>query len=264
MKINTALILCAGFGKRLNPLTLKTPKPLLKLNNTTVLESCINVIMKLGIEKIFLNTFHLSEQIFNFVKSKNFPIDIQIIKDGGEILNTGGGILNMSNHFQENDFLIFNPDTLWDEKYVEEINEMKNFYFLNDLNNILLVTNKKSYQSQTSIPWSECHGIDLCLISPENQFRRILNSIFLKKNISPNVLIESNSLIHLFSHVSSSSLSTIMPGSFAKQFNFNNEISFLELTSPSIFHHVGGVYIKDKGPSPIKDRFIKYLNSIDK
>ena len=143
MKINTALILCAGFGKRLNPLTLKTPKPLLKLNNTTVLESCINVIMKLGIEKIFLNTFHLSEQIFNFVKSKNFPIDIQIIKDGGEILNTGGGILNMSNHFQENDFLIFNPDTLWDEKYVEEINKMQNFYFLNNLNNILLVTNKK-------------------------------------------------------------------------------------------------------------------------
>ena len=35
MKIDTALILCAGFGKRLNPLTLKTPKPLLKINNKT-------------------------------------------------------------------------------------------------------------------------------------------------------------------------------------------------------------------------------------
>ena len=42
MKINTALILCAGLGKRLNPLTLGTPKPLLKLNNITILESCIN------------------------------------------------------------------------------------------------------------------------------------------------------------------------------------------------------------------------------
>ena len=38
MKINTALILCAGLGKRLNPLTLDTPKPLLKLNNITILE----------------------------------------------------------------------------------------------------------------------------------------------------------------------------------------------------------------------------------
>ena len=40
MKINTALILCAGLGKRLNPLTYDTPKPLLKLNNITILESC--------------------------------------------------------------------------------------------------------------------------------------------------------------------------------------------------------------------------------
>ena len=59
MKINTALILCAGFGKRLNPLTLKTPKPLLKLNNLTMLENCINLNVKLGVKKIFLNTFHL-------------------------------------------------------------------------------------------------------------------------------------------------------------------------------------------------------------
>ena len=139
---------------------------------------------------------------------------------------------------------------------VEKLPLYKEKYFL--------VTKKKLYQSQDSISWSKCHEIDLCLISPENQFRRILNSIFQKKNISPNVLIESNSLIHLFSHVSSSDLSTIMPGSFAKQFNFNSEISFLELSDPSIFHDVGGVYIKDKGPSPIKDRFIKYLNSIDK
>ena len=139
---------------------------------------------------------------------------------------------------------------------VEKLPLYKEKYFL--------VTKKKLYQSQASISWSKCHKIDLCLISPENQFRRILNSIFQKKNISPNVLIESNSLIHLFSHVSSSDLSTIMPGSFAKQFNFNSEISFLELSDPSIFHDVGGVYIKDKGPSPIKDRFIKYLTSFDK
>ena len=47
MKINTALILCAGFGERLRPLTLKKPKPLLELNNVTMLESCINTIIKL-------------------------------------------------------------------------------------------------------------------------------------------------------------------------------------------------------------------------
>ena len=47
MKINTALILCAGLGKRLNPLTLTTPKPLLEIENITMLERCINIIKKL-------------------------------------------------------------------------------------------------------------------------------------------------------------------------------------------------------------------------
>ena len=143
MKIKTALILCAGFGKRLNPLTLKTPKPLLELRNITMLESCINLIIKLGVEKIYLNTFHLGGQIFDFIKSKNFPINIEIIEDGKEILNTGGGILNMINHYQDNDYLIFNPDTLWNKNYINEINEMQNFYFSKKLNNILLLTKKQ-------------------------------------------------------------------------------------------------------------------------
>ena len=54
MRINTAFILCAGFGKRLNPLTLDTPKPLIKLDNIAVLETCINLIESLGIQQIIL------------------------------------------------------------------------------------------------------------------------------------------------------------------------------------------------------------------
>ena len=143
MKINTALILCAGLGKRLNPLTLNIPKPLLVLKNISVLERCINMIQELGIKKILLNTFYLENQITEFVKKKNFTIDIEIIEDGKEILGTGGGILNMIRQTQEKDFIILNPDTMWDKNYILEINKMKDFYFSNNLNNILLVTDKK-------------------------------------------------------------------------------------------------------------------------
>ena len=143
MKINTALILSAGFGKRLNPLTLNTPKPLLKLKDTTILESCINLIIKLGVKKVFINTFHLGDQIFKFIKNKKYSIEIQIVDDGKEILDTGGGILNMINHSEASDFLIFNPDTLWNENYLNDINKMQDFYFSNKLNNILLLTNKE-------------------------------------------------------------------------------------------------------------------------
>ena len=144
MRIKTALVLGAGFGKRLNPLTLSTPKPLLKLNNITMLENCINLILKLNIKKVLINTFYLGDQILQYINKKKFPVEINVISDGKEILNTGGGILNLINHSKENDFIVFNPDTLWDEKYFNDIIKMQNFYFLNKLNNILLLTNKNN------------------------------------------------------------------------------------------------------------------------
>ena len=142
MKINTALIMCAGYGKRLNPLTLVEPKPLLKVNEITLLENCINLIKSLAIKKIILNTFYLKEKIESFVEIKKFDLDIKIINDGKKILNTGGGILNMMNSSNDSDFLILNPDTVWNQDYVEKIKDMENFYFTNQIKNILLLVNK--------------------------------------------------------------------------------------------------------------------------
>ena len=143
MKINTALILCAGFGKRLNPLTLETPKPLIELNNVTVLETCINLIESLGIENIIINTFYLGEQIHNFLKNNNFKSEIKVIDDGKKILDTGGGILNMLNHSKDDNVLIFNPDTIWRKSYFDEIIKMEDLYFSNKAKNILLLVNKQ-------------------------------------------------------------------------------------------------------------------------
>ena len=142
MKINTALILSAGFGKRLNPITLTTPKPLLEINNITMLEKCIKLIENLGIKKIIINTFYLKDQISNFLNNKNFNCEIKIIEDGKNILDTGGGILNMMNHSEDNDFLIFNPDTLWQKEYFDEIIKMEEFYFSKKIENILLLVKK--------------------------------------------------------------------------------------------------------------------------
>ncbi len=99
MKINTALILSAGFGERLNPITLKTPKPLLKIKNQTLLDHCINLIKNLNVKKILINSFYLKEQINQFVA--NYDYDIEIIEDGNNILDTGGGILNLIKNSNE-------------------------------------------------------------------------------------------------------------------------------------------------------------------
>ena len=143
MKVKTALILCAGLGKRLNPITLEKPKPLLELNNITLLENTINLIRELGIKKIFLNTFYLKDQIKYYLNNKNFNISINTVEDGPKILDTGGGIKNMINDLNEENFLIFNPDTLWNINYLKSIIQMNEFFENNDIKNILLVVNKK-------------------------------------------------------------------------------------------------------------------------
>ena len=149
MKINTALILCAGFGKRLNPLTIQKPKPLLEVNDITLLENTINLIKNLNILNIKINSFHLKDQIKNFVSKKKFNLDIEIIEDGNVILDTGGGILNLIKESKEKNFIVFNPDTVWNLNYTKTIKEMQNFYFENQIQNLLMVVEKnKSFDKR--------------------------------------------------------------------------------------------------------------------
>ena len=143
-KINTALILCAGYGKRLNPLTLNTPKPLLKVKGISLLENTINLINELGIKNILINTFYLKQQIKEFINNKNFNCKIDIIDDGDSILDTGGGILNLIKKSENENFFVFNPDTIWSKEYIEIIGKMESFYFKNKIQNILLVVKKSN------------------------------------------------------------------------------------------------------------------------
>ena len=149
MKIKTAFILCAGFGKRLNPITLKTPKPLIAINDITLLQNTINLLEKLNIQNIKINTYYLQDQIIDFVLKNKMKSKIEIIKDGDKILDTGGGIFNLIKSSNEDDFIIFNPDTVWNSNYVEVIKNMIDFYYNKNLNNLLMVVNKnKSFDER--------------------------------------------------------------------------------------------------------------------
>lgn len=143
MKIDTAFILCAGFGKRVKPLTDKVPKPLLNIKNQTLLDRCLNLVEDLGIEKVYLNVFHLKEEIKNYVKKKEYQSDVLIVEDGEKILDTGGGILNILQSSNSDNFLILNPDTLWTPNYKDEIKQMEKMYFEKKLSNILLLAKKE-------------------------------------------------------------------------------------------------------------------------
>jgi len=149
MKITKAMILCAGFGKRLRPLTLSSPKPLLKIGGKTLLSNTLNILEQFGIKQVVINVHYLGEQIVDYVNKKKFNLTINIVEEKDKILDTGGGVLNAIQYFSKEAFLIINPDTIWNSHYLEELKLMQKVFFENKKKCLLLVVNKKKSFDQS-------------------------------------------------------------------------------------------------------------------
>lgn len=115
--LETAIILSAGFGKRLLPLTASTPKPLIKLNSKCLIDYQIEKLVELGFKRILVNTHYLAEQIEDHISSLNFPnVEISAIREN-KILGTGGGILNAMHLFDLDEILVINADIYFSDRY---------------------------------------------------------------------------------------------------------------------------------------------------
>ena len=147
--IKKAMILAAGFGKRISPLTLKTPKALLEIGKETLLSNTIKFLESFGIKEVVINVHYLGEQIINYVNKNKFNLNIKIIEEKDEILDTGGGVLNAIHHFSEEAFLIINPDTIWNLRYLEELKLMEKLFYQNKKKCVLLLVNKKKSFDQS-------------------------------------------------------------------------------------------------------------------
>ena len=100
------MILSAGYGKRLLPLTENCPKPLLKISNETLLSNTLKFLIKYGIKNVVINVHYLAEQIIDYINKKKFNLSVTLIREKEEILDTGGGILNAIQHFSKEPFLV--------------------------------------------------------------------------------------------------------------------------------------------------------------
>jgi N-acetyl-alpha-D-muramate 1-phosphate uridylyltransferase len=139
MKIKHGMVLAAGLGKRMQPLTLNKPKPLLEINNISLLERAINLLINCGIMEISINVHYLPDQIRNFIDKKKFNAQINISDETKLLLDTGGGVLAGTSNFNDNPFFIINPDTLWSKAYIEEAKKLEEVYFKNNKPSLLLV-----------------------------------------------------------------------------------------------------------------------------
>ena len=144
MNIKYGMILAAGLGKRMQPLTLKTPKPLLEINNYTLLERAINLLISHGVQEISINVHYLSDQIKSFINRKKFKVKITISNEENLLLDTGGGVLKGTQNFGDNPFFVINPDTVWSKHYLTELKSLEVIYLKNNKPTLLLVDKKLS------------------------------------------------------------------------------------------------------------------------
>lgn len=104
-----AMILAAGYGKRLLPLTKEIPKPLLMVGKKTLIERNIEILLDNDFNNLVINTSYLSQMIKDHV-SKTFPlIDIEYSEED-EPLGTGGGVLKALDLLGQEHFLLVNAD----------------------------------------------------------------------------------------------------------------------------------------------------------
>jgi len=116
-----AMILAAGLGTRMKPLTDTKPKALIEIEGKTLLEIVITNLVKSGFNEIIVNVHHFADQITDFLKQKNnFDRRIEISDESDELLDTGGGLKKASWFFDDGKpFLVHNVDVLTDMDYSE-------------------------------------------------------------------------------------------------------------------------------------------------
>ena len=147
MKIKHGMVLAAGLGKRMQPLTNKKPKPLLEIRGSTLLERAINLLINHGVEEITVNIHHLANQIEKFISDFKSEVKIKISNEQDLLLNTGGGVKKGTKEFKDYPFFVINPDTLWSNKYSEEIQSLEKVYFTNKRPSLLLVKKELSFDN---------------------------------------------------------------------------------------------------------------------
>jgi mannose-1-phosphate guanylyltransferase len=113
-RIRTAMILAAGKGTRLRPLTNYLAKPLIPIGRTTLLERTMGLLAAIGIKRIVINLHHLAEQVEGYAREVAPPGVELCFSREEDILGSGGGIGKASDHFAGGSVLVVNGDLLFD------------------------------------------------------------------------------------------------------------------------------------------------------
>lgn len=113
MKVTTAMLMAAGLGKRMRPLTATTPKPLVRVAGRPLMDHALDRLEAGGIRRVIVNVHYLADTVVAHVKARKSPMEIVISDERSKLLETGGGLMKAAPLLGEAPFVCANSDNLW-------------------------------------------------------------------------------------------------------------------------------------------------------
>lgn len=140
----SGMILAAGYGRRMMPLTKNLPKPLIEINGITLLDNSINFLKKLGCKDIVINTHYQHQKIKESIDRRSDKKIITLIYEN-DILDTGGGVKNILPYIKNKNLIVSNSDIFWQKENLLDAKKLLKLFLKKKLPSLLLVNKKKSY-----------------------------------------------------------------------------------------------------------------------
>lgn len=109
----TAMVLAAGLGKRMRPLTATRPKPLIEVAGKPLLDHALTRLHAAGVEKVVVNVHYLADSIEAHLKNRFSELELVISDERAQLLETGGGLVKALPLIDADPFLVVNSDNLW-------------------------------------------------------------------------------------------------------------------------------------------------------
>lgn len=111
--IGTAVVLAAGLGKRMRPLTATRPKPLVEVAGKSLLDHVLDRLRAAGIGRVVINVHYLADALEAHLKRKARDLDILVSDERDLLMETGGGVVKALPLIPDDPFLVVNSDNLW-------------------------------------------------------------------------------------------------------------------------------------------------------
>ncbi len=135
---NSAMILAAGFGLRMHPITLTIPKPLVKVANKTLIQYNLDSLVQYGINNVIINVHYLADEMENYLKMVHEP-KIFISREEGELLDSGGGIKAALAKLGNSPFFVLNADSFWVNGASSNLERLAKSWNINQMDCLLLL-----------------------------------------------------------------------------------------------------------------------------